>query len=326
MMATGSMLADARAASAPGGRRRVSRPYFYRAYGLVIRSELRLPELDPADPGVADLIIRFAGTGREMPSGGAVFEFGRDTQYMAWESVGAFLIRGTSEIHIERAHGVGDRLLALPLLGPVMAILLHLRGRLVLHASAVAIGNRSAIFLGDKRAGKSTTAAAMVAAGHRLLTDDVLAVDVPSSGTGAILPGFPQIKLSNDSAEAVTIGSVVEPQLHPAIDKRQHRLTDGFSQAPVPVTRIYVLERGTKADVTKLPVQQAFLSLIRFSYVTRFDGAALKGDAAGAHLRHCAQLAGSAGVRRLQVPAGLDQLGEAVRLIEQDLAEAGRTG
>lgn len=298
------------------------REHFYKAYGLSICSELALPELEAMEPRPADVAIRFAGTGRPAPATGSAFEFGADTQYMAWSGAGAFRIRGTSEIDIERAAGSDDRLLALPLLGPVMAMLLHLRGKLVLHASAVAVGNRGAIFLGDKRAGKSTTAAALVAAGNRLLTDDVLAVDVMPTGGLAILPAYPQIKLAPDSARAVTIDAIVEPQLHQAIDKRQHRLMRGFANASISARRIYVLARGSEAKITPMPPQTALLALLRFSYVTRFEGAALHGESAAGHLRLCAELAGSVGVRRLIAPAGLDRLDELVRLVQRDLAEA----
>lgn len=296
--------------------------HFYRAFGLLISSELALPELEVARPGSADLTIRLARTGRPPPAVGAAFEFGADAQHLAWNGAGAFLIRGTGEIDIERASGADDRLLALPLLGPVMAMLLHLRGKLVLHASAIAVGGGGAIFLGDKRAGKSTAAAALVRAGHRLLTDDVVAIDPQQTGEQTILPAYPQIKLARDSAEAVDIEAVVEAELHPAIDKRQHRLTGGFSRCGVPAARVYVLQRGAEASVTTLPVQAALVALIRFSYATRFDTASLKGAAAALHLRHCAELARLVGVRRLVVPAGLDRLDELVRLVELDLAEA----
>lgn len=296
--------------------------HFYRAYGLTVRSELALPELVAVEPAPADVTIRFAQTERPAPASGSAFEFGDDTQYLAWSGAGAFHIRGTSEIDVERAAGVDDRVLALPLLGPVMAMLLHLRGKLVLHASAVAVGDRGAIFLGDKRAGKSTTAAALVADGYRLLTDDVLAIDAMPTGGLGILPAYPQLKLAPDSARAVTIDAMVEPQLHPAIDKRQHRLMGGFSHAAVAARRIYVMERGEEAKVTPLPLQTALRALLRFSYVTRFDGASLHGASAASHLRHCAELAGSVGVRRLTAPTGLGRLHELARRIEQDLAGA----
>ncbi|MER8413785.1 serine kinase [Mesorhizobium sp. M1342] len=300
---------------------------FYRAYGLTIASEVMLPELQPAPPGAADLVIAVGAIDLPKPAPEAAtdFRFEPDRQYLAWHAVGAFLITDFSRIDIEPAPGVDDALLAFPLLGPVMALLLHRRGLLVLHASAIAAAGKSAIFMGDKGAGKSTTASAMIRAGHRLLTDDVVALDLANPSEPMTVPGFPQIKLAADAAAAISLGGAeVRPQVHPAIDKMQHRLNGDFSGDKVPATRIYILERGERADITPLPAITALPAIIKFSYVTRFGRAALPDDFAAAHLQQCSWIANHIGVYRLKVPTGLDRIGEAVELIEKDLSAGSR--
>jgi hypothetical protein len=175
--------------------------------------------------------------------------------------------------------------------------------------------------MGDKGAGKSTTASAMIRAGHELLTDDVVALDLAHPHEPMIIPGFPQIKLAADAAAEISLNqAVVRPQAHPAIDKTQHRLHGSFSRDKVPATRIYILERGARAAIQPLPSIAALPALIKFSYVTRFGRRALVGDFATMHLRHCSVIANHVGVCRLEVPAGLDRIGEAVGLIEKELA------
>lgn len=297
--------------------------HFYTAYGLTISSEVALPELEPAPPATPDIEIAFGAIDFPKASSpdAAAFRFEPTRQYLSWQAVGSFLIGGTSRIDVDPAPGIDDELLAFPLLGPVMALLLHQRGLLVLHASAVNVGGRSVIFMGDKGAGKSTTAGAMIRAGHRLLTDDVVALDLSNAGRPTILPGFPQLKLAADAAGAIRIEDAeVRPQVHPQIDKAQHRLREGFSAEAVPASRIYVLERGERAAVSPLPAAGALPAIIRFSYVTRFGRQALVGDSASTHLRQCAELAGQIGVCRLEVPSGLERIDEAVALIENDLA------
>ena len=299
---------------------------FYRAYGLTIASEVTLPELEPAAPGAADVVIAVGPIDPPKPASEAAtdFRFEPDRQYLAWHAVGAFLISDGCRIDVEPAPGVDDALIAFPLLGPVMALLLHRRGLLVLHASAIAVAGTSAIFMGDKGAGKSTTASAMIRIGHELLTDDVVALDLANPREPMIVPGFPQIKLAADAAAAISLGdAVVRPQVHPAIDKMQHRLNGAFSGNRVPATRIYILARGERADITPLPGIAALPAIIKFSYVTRFGRAALPSDLAEMHLRQCARLADHVGVRRLEIPTGLDRIGEAVDLITKDLAAGG---
>ncbi|QKC87218.1 serine kinase [Mesorhizobium sp. NZP2234] len=296
---------------------------YYRAYGLIVASDVALPELQPADPAAPDILIAIGMIDMPKPSAetATIFRFEPDRQYLAWHAVGAFLISGSNRIDIEPAPGVDDALLAFPLLGPVMALLLHQRGLLVLHASAIAVAGRGAIFMGDKGAGKSTTASALIRAGHDLLTDDVVAMDLANPVAPMIVAGFPQIKLAADAAAAISLGQAeVRPQVHPAIGKMQHRLHGAFSGGLVPATRIYVLERGQKAGIMPLPGIAALPAIIKFSYVTRFGRAALSGDFAALHFRQCSAIANHVGVFRLEVPTGLDRIGEAVELIEADLS------
>lgn len=324
MMSRNAHLAQVPDHPRPHGRRERR---FYRAYGLTIASEVTLPELEPAEPAAADVLIAVGPIDLPKPSSEAAtdFRFEADRQYLAWHAVGAFLITDGCRIDVEPAPGVDDTLIAFPLLGPVMALLLHRRGLLVLHASAIAVAGRSAIFMGDKGAGKSTMASAMIRAGHDLLTDDVVALDLANPNQPMVVPGFPQIKLAADAAAAISLGEAeVRPQVHPAIDKMQHRLNGAFSGDKVPATRIYILERGERAEISPLPSIAALPAIIKFSYVTRFGRAALPNDFAAMHLRQCSGIANHVGVCRLEIPTGLDRIGEAVELITRDLAAGSR--
>jgi hypothetical protein len=300
-------------------------PHGYRAYGLTIRSDLLLPELDSDSADRPDLTIRLARTGRPLPqpSLGTVYESGAQDHYVAWPGVGAFLIRGAQAIDVEPAPGVSLPLLNFPLLGPVMARLLHLRGMLVLHASAVDLTGRGAVFLGAKGAGKSTTVAAFVAAGHRLLTDDVLAIRFSSHECPHIVPGFPQLKLNVDVADRfVWDGAVAMPPPIPGFPKQQRRLTGCFSHAPVLPRCIYVLAQGCSAKIVPLSAQDALGPLLSYSFASLFQrryGQLSKAEA-GRHLSQCAALAGLVRVARLERPSDLQRLPDIVRLVEDDVA------
>lgn len=63
------------------------------------------------------------------------------------------------------------------ILGPVLAMAMHLTGRLCLHGSSVVLPGGAVSFLAPKHFGKSTLALAMIAGGAKLLTDDSLPVD-----------------------------------------------------------------------------------------------------------------------------------------------------
>ncbi len=309
--------------------------WHYRAYGLHIRSdvalpelsgpelsvpELSLPELSPDAPAPADLLIRRAALGIDVTAGGGhdrVIE--TQSASMWWPQIGAFRILAGREILVDPLPEVSDDLLAFPLLGPVLAVALFQAGHLLLHASAVSLAGAGVIIMGDKGAGKSTTASSLLAAGHRLIADDIVAFD--RTDGAQLLPAFGQVKLSSAALARLDPRRVtVRPQVHAAIDK--HRVLIPADQvAPVtPVARIYAIERGSALAVTPLPTPAAIALLMRFAYVARFGGDGLAGDAAARHFRQVVALAQRGVLRRLVVPDGLDRLPAVIKAIEEDVA------
>jgi hypothetical protein len=77
------------------------------------------------------------------------------------------------------------------LLGPVLGLLLYLRGLTCLHASAIACDGAALVFVGPAEAGKSTLAAAYARQGYRVLTDDVLVL-VRNEHSIVAIPGVPR--------------------------------------------------------------------------------------------------------------------------------------
>lgn len=116
------------------------------------------------------------------------------------------------------------------------------RGDLPLHAAAVDVGGRALLLAGPSRSGKTTTAAGFLAAGHRILAEDLTAC---RPGTPpALLPGPAMLRLRPD----------VYPLLHlenaslVAEDaERVHLMLDGDARgdgAAVPLAGIVFLRPG----------------------------------------------------------------------------------
>ncbi|HEY7785248.1 MAG TPA: hypothetical protein VIB00_11000 [Pyrinomonadaceae bacterium] len=303
----------------------------YNAYNLGICSALPLPELQPSAEVVADVTIRL---GQLDWSPKAVssdeedlsFEIGTNEAHFFWPQVGTFRVSGGTEITIQPIDGVEDRLVRLPLLGTIIATLLHQRGNLVLHASAVSIEGEAVAFVGNKGRGKSTMAATLYGLGHELLADDVVALTTDHEGRPLVLPGFPQVKLYPDAA-CSSLGN--DPaslsELAEGYEKCGRRLTDRFSQRAVPLKRIYVLGAGTQPKVTELDAQTSLLALISNSYMARFGRQLLSGDEASLHLRKCAGLMNHVGIYRLERPGDLNLLPSIGRLVNDHLQNDTKT-
>jgi hypothetical protein len=293
--------------------------HFYTAYGLGISSVLPLPELIPGIPP-ADVTIRLGTVDRssaEAASPRPCFRAAAEEVGFHWEQVGTLLMRRGEEIVIDPVPDVDEHLLRLYILGPALALLLHQRGLLILHASAVAVEGRAVAFLGGPGWGKSTMAAALYKRGHGIVTDDILALDLAGAGSPIALPGFPQLKLWPEAA--ASLGDVPEmlPRLHPSWEKRARRDAASFPHKPLPLERIYVLAEGARPEIEAIQSQEAFVELVRHSFVARLLQAT---GAATTHFYQCAQVVRAVPIRRLKAHRALSALPDLAQMVEEDVA------
>ena len=293
----------------------VQRTYSYTAFGLEIASDLQMPELARGAGGAPDVTI-LAGHvegDRADPEHPVLFRFredsGQDRDVMSWNAVATFEISGADRITYAAQPGSGDALISLPMLGPVMAVLLHRRSLLTLHGSAINIDGRATVFLGDKGAGKSTTAAALVQAGYGLVTDDIVAIDLGDTASPILWPGYPQVKLTDDATEALPfVDAETMPSPHPDFGKHRHLLSGDFDSGSIALSEAVVLQRGDALNLEVLNGMEAVQALMRFSYVTRFGERVLAGTSKAVHFRQCVAVARASTVCRLTVPHDLSRL------------------
>jgi hypothetical protein len=158
------------------------------------------------------------------------------------------------------------------LLGPVLGLLLRLRGMTCLHASAVAFENRAVAFVGSEGAGKSTTAAAFVQRGHAVLSDDVVAL-VERGGAFYVMPAYPYLSLWPDAVESLYGPEKTLPSFSNNFDKRRLALGVNdlkFEEQALPLGAIFLLGERTSdeaAPYLESPTpQEGLRSLVANSY------------------------------------------------------------
>jgi hypothetical protein len=296
-------------------------PFAYHAFGLTIRSDVPLAELAPAETSLErrELLVRTGKVpaGWQAPDIDPFFQFTPDGDILRWNAVGAFHLTGNDTIVVQPAENADLRLISFPLLGPVLALYLHRSGRLVLHASAVDVEGRAFVVLGDKGAGKSTLAGALVSNGHRLLSDDLVVVTRDKDGGLFVEAAAGQLKLYPDSLNAVELPDhvTIDADLHPAVLKRQHRLAKPFEVRPASLGAVVTLGRDGQPHFQVLSPADALQTLIRFSYPIRFGDQGL-GRERGQFFAQCADLSTRYPVGRLMAADGLDALGRTVAAIE----------
>jgi hypothetical protein len=290
----------------------------YSAYGLNLESELDLPELNPGCTGPTDVIIRLGRVDRFQPNvegRNHRASFGEICLY--YEKVGRFSIVRGSEIVVDLDADADRNLLRVCLLGPALAALLHQRGLLVLHGSAINVNGTAVAFLGDKGWGKSTLAAYMQARGHTFLTDDVVALRTDLSDAVQIEPGFPQVKLWPDTAAFLGMDPEEMVCLQPELDKRGHRLDYSLHKSPLRLGCVYVLDIGDKDEIERIRAQMAVMELVRHSYLARFLKVT---DTSSSHLTQCGKVVSSVPAYYLRRSPSLLRLPETAKLVEAHAA------
>lgn len=175
--------------------------HLYTVAGLRVLSDLALPGLLPdVDPKVDDAPVDVTITRA------ALFSSDHDTDWEAVRDPHAelrFDIAGVMRMAMHQGRsisydpypGTAADDLALYLGGTGFGTLLHQRGLVVLHASAVRIGDAAILFCGPSGAGKSTLAAALVNAGHDHVADDFCAISFAADGTPMVAPDGRRHKL-----------------------------------------------------------------------------------------------------------------------------------
>jgi len=177
-------------------------PTVYRCAGLRVASEV--PLAAPADPGqgrpdVEVVIGDPQPAPLERPSDQVVAELivGGSPQYSFCQAGDSYIGRFFGVANFEISPGL-DRVIVHPcpdgrtdvipivLAGSVLAFVLGASGRLVLHASAVDVAGEAIAFVGHSGAGKSTVASLLCAAGARLVTDDVLPIELAREPSGPV--------------------------------------------------------------------------------------------------------------------------------------------
>jgi len=297
--------------------------YHYRVYGLSLDSPLPLPELTPREKAaegntVACDVQVLAGKVPPVPSDAQVVGIGVWTRdgdvWIDYVGVVKYFVHDGQKIIVEPEPEVEARVIRLYLLNVCLAVILHQRGFLALHAGAVAMKGGVVGFLGYTGMGKSTVTAALHSQGHALISDDVVAIDMNDPQGPWVYSGFGQLKLFPEVAEALGHNTQWMPLLHPELTKVGHRVAELFGQRPLRLATLYVLADGDEVTIDTLKPQEALVELIRHSYAIRLADLVDP----SAHFRQCAALISLVRISRLTRPRDLTQLAVVASLVEQD--------
>jgi energy-coupling factor transporter ATP-binding protein EcfA2 len=199
--------------------------FYYRISGLSVASEFPLPGAVPAAAILAsetDVTVRRV---REIPTLqapqilGPNWAIDGDRFVLRVPRVANFLVTAGRDIAMQIEAGVAESDAVVFLLGTAFGVLLYQRGRIVLHASAVQVGDSAVLFCGKSGAGKSTIAAALNKLGYAHVTDDVCCIDFDMEGCPVVLSDGRMLKLWLDAVTEIDLGDRKGDAVRSMIDK-----------------------------------------------------------------------------------------------------------
>ncbi len=290
--------------------------HHYSVAGLHVAIDRPMPGLIVRTPDGAPDIIVAEGEVPPLPA-----ESGDPMAEYVAEIAGVMRLvmrRGTA-VHYAPAPGALDADLALFLGGTALGALMHQRGEIVLHASAVAVDGGAVLFCGASGAGKSTLAAALGAAGHAHVADDFSVIRFGADGRAMIAPDGRHHRLWQTALDGLAMserrGAPVQRQLDKFFVEPAERCAD-----MLPVKAIYELAVGdtpaitpaTPFDVVRMLQHHAY----RPTLVALMRQQRLYFDAASRLARLCQ-------CYRFSRPMRFDHLDAGVALLVQSWAAAG---
>lgn len=206
------------------------------------------------------------------------------------------------------------------LVDQVLPRVLAQHGELMVHASALAIGGRNALFTGPSGWGKSTLAGLLQRQGHAMLSDDCVQL-VPDGERFNAVPTYPSLRLYADSLDELFPGLGNTAPVASYSEKRRvplHAVQE--SDVSYPVDALYMLGdpdvAGDAVSITPLGPAETCQALLRHSF--RLD---LADRAANAHqFGLCGAVTRAVPAFRLDYPRDFTRSDELVRHLTHHLA------
>lgn len=295
----------------------------YVAYGLGLRSELTLPDLQQAPKGFdADVsIVRGPLDAFKEPDnlpdgadGWMLIQPGQGTVY-GYPNIARYLVRIGEQVVVDAHPQAEPDLVRHILLGPVLTTLLWQRDLLTLHACVLRMNGRTVAFMGASGEGKSTLANALLARGHTLLSDDVAAIPWRTQPV-SVLPGFPRMKVYPEVMRQLGADPDASPPVYSGLPKRAV-WAERFAHSASELHAMYVLTSADALDCRPVASAQALLTVMQNAYR---PGPLVQHVGRQALMQMCARIVERVPLHALSRPRKLEQLPQLAEFVEQQVA------
>lgn len=281
----------------------INPPFKYRAFGLNIQSDFEIDEMMPASFEQEEVRITMAEAPKAINNPvkeGVRFQLTANEFLLNVDNVARYYVADGNAIRVEKRNGSSHQEVRLFLLGVVFGALLHQRGMVPFHASALkGPDGKGFMICGRSGIGKSTITAYLVKQGYSLLSDDISVVQA-EEGRVRVYPSYPFLKLWKDVMDHVDFTADEGTRLREPLEKYGYRLDEAFYSYALDLNNVFVLSVHNREEykTEELRGIEKFEALknqtFRFQFVTEKNRSG--------HFNLVNQLAQSASLHRINRP------------------------
>lgn len=210
---------------------------------------MELPELSPVQDITADVSINYGTVPEHLPEvrgSGILFEAALNDFLFKFDGIGRYRVQDGNRITIQAESEALPSEIRLLLLGSSIGALLHQRGMLAIHGSAVTDGKQTVIFSGQSGVGKSTLAAGLQELGYKVIADDISVIGQNGNQDFRVENGIPSLKLWKDVLVHLNQSDGLT-KVRPLLEKYRKPIPVPEEETPV-LSKIVILDPSNSRD------------------------------------------------------------------------------
>lgn len=297
--------------------------YYYRIYGLNIKSDIRCDELMTLTEGyqaIIDVEVKLGTVSQEImqkSQEGLLSDFMDQDIWFQVPKLAIYWIRNGREIIIQTQGNVDLDQVKLFVLGSSLGMIMLQRNQLAIHGGTVVLDNKGLLITGERGAGKSTLTSALREKGYLLVADDVSALDVSNS---LIHPAYPQQKVCEDIMDNLGYDKTHYKSLR--MDSKIKYLIPTrhqFKSDSVPLKAIVELvceDEASSLHVQELKGSEKLMTIYRNIYRIEMK---IRLGVTPNFFKQCIELSQNTPVYRISRPNNIWSVDEQIRWIEKNL-------
>jgi len=297
----------------------------YRASGLWVDSDIQLTGFMPQESGVRPDVTMHRGAVPDQIDDpqivGPNWQIAESQLLLSVPGVARFWLRdGNVIVYDPGAHDLAD--VPIFLMGTAFGLLMHQRGRVLLHASAIRVGNKAVLFCGASGAGKSTLAAALHQRGYEFVSDDLCSLTLRADAVPLIDPDGRALKLWLQAIGQLGLGERQAGPVRPALGKYFVTPVRSFPE-PLPLGALYGLREArarTEEAIATPNLVDAALLVRRNAYRPQIVHRMAQREA---YLDAAIAIADHAGIHLLVRRMGFERIGATIDRLEAHWADLG---